>query len=286
MDVSKRDESSINPVTAEENKDSTDILKLISEFIIAQDIITLTNDWRNNFLRSRLEDTKFKFIFFRSALLKIIASLIIISLFMLIAGKYRQSNNVKMEELNEKKSPVEKTQDSEDNETEIEIKDESMAEINNHRKSNIQQDPDNGKKQTSRYLMTAIASMPSPVFIRTRNGTENSLSERIFAMYQNENLEALIAVRHELSKKSVRSEYIEDLIGRLYIKKGNIDKAIEIYNDLCQTDSPNVEEYEYMLLIAYFAGQSKHNFLRLKEYISSDTLHPYSSHAGSLFLSN
>jgi hypothetical protein len=247
MDVSKRDESSINPVTAEENKDSTDILKLISEFIIAQDIITLTNDWRNNFLRSRLEDTKFKFIFFRSALLKIIASLIIISLFMLIAGKYRQSNNVKMEELNEKKSPVEKTQDSEDNETEIEIKDESMAEINNHRKSNIQQDPDNGKKQTSRYLMTAIASMPSPVFIRTRNGTENSLSERIFAMYQNENLEALIAVRHELSKKSVRSEYIEDLIGRLYIKKGNIDKAIEIYNDLCQTDSPNVEEYEDML---------------------------------------
>ncbi|MBK9150927.1 MAG: hypothetical protein IPM26_07960 [Saprospiraceae bacterium] len=286
MDASKRGESNSNPVSAEENKDSTDILKLISDFIIAQDIITLTNEWRNNFMRSRLKDSKFKFIFFRSSLLIIIAGLIIILLFMLIAGKYRQSNDRKIDELNEKKSPVEKTQNSEDNETEIKLRDEGMAEINIQIKADTQQDTGNGKKQTSRNLVTAIALMPSPVFIRTRNGTENSLFERIFGMYQNEDLVALIAVRNELSKKSVRSEYIEDLIGRIYIKKGDIDKAIEIYNELCQTDSPNVEEYEYMLLIAYYARQSKHNFLKLKEYISNDTLHPYSSNAAKLFLSN
>jgi len=256
------------------------ILQFVSNLLISKDIISLTNNWKKSWLKDGFDQIadvnvsskgKSEFTSNKSLWIFVFISMILLLLLGGLQLWQGQKENVIINEPIANIFP--RNQQEEIIKTPKSIYSEEY----------INEQPEKSELKTkntttkNKYKQTAMAMLPNAKFERLRDDSKNSFGEKVFELYANNNLKALLSIQNEFDNKGVTNEFLADLIGRLLIKRGDMDKAMNIYTELSQIDSPNVDEYEFLLLLTYYANLpgSKYNFSQLQKYIVADSFHTY-----------
>lgn len=256
------------------------ILQFVSNLLISKDIISLTNNWKKSWSKDKIDQIsdfnvlskrKSEFTSKKNVWIFVIISMILLFIWV---GLHMWQGQKEKAIVNEPIADIfSKNQQDETTESkELIFAEEDIPEKNEKLKFKTKNTSNKNK-----YKQTAMAMLPNAKVERLRDDSKNSFGEKVYQFYANDDLNALLSIQNDFDTKGVTNEYLADLIGRLWIKRGDIGKAMIIYTELSQIDSPNVDEYEFLLLLTYYADfpSSKYNFSQLQKYIAADSFHTY-----------
>ncbi|MBK9254524.1 MAG: hypothetical protein IPM42_03445 [Saprospiraceae bacterium] len=257
------------------------IIHFISNFLISKDIISLTDHWKKSWSNVSVKTIAESAVsgkgikFYDKSYNYIIFAILTTLVLSFLAGWKLWKGNVEEIIVNETfAETINKNQIIENNVTPVPLYPDENDEVK------IYEKPESTHKTKSagnKYKQIAMTMLPSTKFERLRDDKKSTFGEDVYNFYMKGDLKSLLGIQNDFRKKGIANEYLEDLIGRLLMKRGETDKALLIYTELSQIDSPNVDEYEFLLLLCYYAAlpDSEYNFTQLQKYISGDTLHTY-----------
>ncbi|MBK9254523.1 MAG: hypothetical protein IPM42_03440 [Saprospiraceae bacterium] len=259
----------------------------ISNQLINDDIITMTNQWKENAkneIANQPPETKFQN---KKSLLRLILGIILIFItaIFIYTNFTHETTSKNSNNTTESINQDIKIDDSiENSETPIPTIPEEESEEKGLNSKDIKQN----KQQSSQRKLIASRLMPplqKESILRSASDKEKQLNiSTIFELYNQKNLKGLetaLAIQKENSAVQILTK---ELIARILFEKGDYQKAIIIFEELVNIDMPNREEYEFMLLLSYYIVQplQTKKFSYLKSKIADDKDHTYHSEINQL----
>lgn len=254
------------------------IAMLVANELVAEDIRTLTEDWKNqeNFSQPNKKHIA------KPAMTKTIVSVILV-IFLIFSGIYYLINSGKKASDEKESMPAENQILEEKDTPTLSNPDKDTSEQKSQAPSNLKPNESKNDHMESSNQRLIIATRLMPPFkkpSRLRSSSENEYSRdynEMIRLYESGDLKGLKSFITTHSPGSELQITARELYARLLFQHGEYKKAAETLEAMLTLDAPSADEYEFMLLLCYYADSAEQQvkFKKLRRKIGADNNHTY-----------